>query len=99
MQAYAEAGVSAITLKSLFHRGMGELRWKHATPRYRVVDRIHPTTKWDPKTGIDNIGVVGWGEGGSVWKEERYGWFINEVKKSVGDAVKIGAALPARPQI
>lgn len=96
-KAYADAGASAITLKSIFHRGIGELRLKRAVPRYRVMDRMHPTKRWNPKQGLENMGVFGWGEGGSVWGEERYGWFINEVKRVVGKEVKIGASIVGSP--
>ncbi len=96
-KAYADAGVSAITLKSIFHRGTGEIRTKRAMPRFRVMDRLHPTQRWNPKQGLENMGVFGWGESGSVWGEEKYGWFINEVKRTVGEEVKVGASIVGSP--
>ena len=52
-KAYADAGVSAITLKSIAHRGAGEIRTKRAMPRFRVMDRLHPTKRWKPKQGLE----------------------------------------------
>lgn len=92
-KAAADAGVSAITLKSIMDRGAGETRWKHSVGRFRVVNRLNPFQRWDPKQGLDNMGLIIWGEGGSVWKEEKYGWFINEVKQAVGKDVKVGASI------
>lgn len=92
-KAAADAGISAITLKSIMDRGAGEKRCKHAIGRFKVVNRLNPFEHWDPKQGLDNMGIIVWGEGGSVYTEEKYGWYINEVKRAVGEDVKVGASI------
>lgn len=84
---------AAIVLKSIMHRGAGELRYKHAVPRFKVVDRLRPYEKWTPDKGIDNMTVIAAGEAGSVWTEEEYGRFVDQVKQAVGDEVKVAASL------
>ena len=98
--AAAEHGFAAVVLKSIMHRGAGELRYKHAVPRFKVVDRFRPYQQWTPDKGVDNLAVVAAGEAGSVWTEEQYGEFINEAKQAVGEEVKVGASVvgPRNPK-
>ena len=92
-KAAARNGFAAIVLKSIFHRGTGELRNQHAVPRFKAVDRFRPYERWTPAKGLDNVTVVAAGEAGSVRTEANYADFVNEVKKAVGDEVKIGASV------
>jgi dihydroorotate dehydrogenase (fumarate) len=92
-KAAADAGFAAVTLKSIMHRKAGDKRWMHAVPRFKVVDRLNQLERWTPDKGFDRMECIPWGESGSVWTEEKYGWFINEVKRTVGNDVKVGASV------
>jgi len=94
-KAAAEAGFGAVVLKSIMHREVGPLRYQHAVPRFKVLDRFRPYDPWDPKKGIDSMGVSTRGEGGSVWTENEYPRFISDVKRAVGSLVKVGASAVA----
>ena len=50
-EAAAEAGFGAIVLKSLSSGRAGPDVYRHAVPRFTVVDRIHPTERWQLKKG------------------------------------------------
>ena len=92
-EAAANAGFAAVVLKSIMHRGAGPLRYKHAVPRFQIVDALRPYERWRPRLGIDRMGLCAWGEAGSVWTEEKYCCFVNEVKRTVGECVKVGASV------
>ncbi len=98
--AAAKHNFAAVVLKSIMHRGAGDFRYKHAVPRFKVVDRFRPYERWTPDKGIDNMAVLAAGEVGSVWTEEQYGRFVDQVKQAVGDEVKVAASLmgPRNPQ-
>ena len=88
----AEAGFGALVLKSLASAHIGPQSYQHAVPRFKVVDRLHPYERWNPDRGEGEMDIECIGEVGSVWSEDKYLWFINEVKREVGDELKVGAS-------
>ena len=91
-KAASDAGFAAIVLKSASPAHVGPIGRQHAVPRFKVVDRHYPHERWNPKKGIVNMDIASAGEAGSVWGQEKYLWFINEVKRSVGPDVKVAAS-------
>lgn len=90
--AAAEAGFGAVILKSLSSSRGGPETYKHAVPRFTVVDRVHPTERWTPKKGMQNMDIASAEQVGSIWHEDEYVKFVSDIKRAVGDDLKVGAS-------
>lgn len=97
-EAAAKAGFAGVVLKSIFFRKAGPWRHMHAVPRFKAVHRFKPWQKWTPGDGVENMGIITAGEVGTVWTEEKYGWFIDETKRLVGQDCLVGASCLASSQ-